>query len=163
MCFRVNWYVTRGPRLPEPLVGHCMAEYTPNEFIIAGGFSSKTQDYIDMIYIHNVLTETWTSKPWMAFKHGPRMDASCLTINWANDRKIIMAGGWNNTALFVTETYDKNKERWKTVATNLSDVTNSAALDNSLRSSAIAELNKLPLLAGGVECTGYVVVLCCRE
>ncbi len=132
-----------------------MALLNPDEVVIAGGFSTEIMDYTDNIWIYHTVEMTWRSRTWMKLKHGPRFDASCMTINWNDDLRIVMAGGWNNSALFVSEAYDEDKERWNTMSSNVSRVPIEVpSLSNSLRSSGIAQLNKIPLLIGGVECTG---------
>ncbi len=132
-----------------------MASLSANEVVIAGGFSSKTMDYTDNVWIYNTVQNSWRSKAWMKLQHGPRFDISCMSINWNDELRIVMAGGWNNSALFVSETYEKASERWNTLSSNVTDIPiNAPSLNSSLRSSGMAQLDKKPMLIGGVECTG---------
>ncbi len=65
------------------------------------------------------------------------------------------SGGWNNSGLDVTEIFDHNLENWLDIQTNLTNDIYSPALNVSLRSGVMSELNGQPVLVGGVECTGY--------
>ena len=60
----VKWSIKRGVKMPEPLAGHCMAEISPTKFIVAGGFSSKLDDYISTLYIFDQDAGTWMTRPW---------------------------------------------------------------------------------------------------
>ncbi len=141
-----------GLTMPERLHGHCMAVVSPHEILIAGGFSTTTNDYSDKTFVYNTLTKSWKTRGWMAMKHGPKTNAACSAITWGNEHRVLMVGGWNNHGLDSTELFDANKEHWKVISANLS----SPALDHNLKSAVVVELNKKPLALGGVKCTGYV-------
>ncbi len=152
-----------GPTMPERLHGHCMAVVSPNAILIAGGFTTTTNDYSDKTYIYNTLTKTWKTRGWMAMKHGPKTNAACSAITWGNERRVLMVGGWNNHGLDSTEMFDANKEHWKVISANLSSLDYIPALDHNLKSAVVVELNKKPLALGGVKCTGYVQNVFCNR
>ena len=49
---------------------------------------------------------------------GPRFDASCLSILVGSESRIVMAGGWNNTGMVVSEYYDEKSQIWKIMGKN---------------------------------------------
>ena len=132
-----------------------MATLNSREFIVAGGFSSVTKDFVDTVNIFNTNEEAWIAKPWMKLRNGPRMDASCTAITWRMERTIVISGGYNNSALDITEMLDTETERWMTVEANQTDEVYTPALSVSLKTSVMSELSGSPVLVGGVQCTGY--------
>ncbi len=131
-----------------------MAQLNSVEFLVAGGFSGKTYDYTDRVHIYNTNSNSWSEKSWMKLKFGPRMDASCSMVNWNLERRVLLVGGWNSSGMHVTEILDPVSERWQSVETNITNDIHSPALDHSSRSAILGELNKKPILAGGVQCLG---------
>ena len=55
------------------------------------GFSTETFDYREKAIILNTATNKWYPKQWAALKNGPRFDLSCASVNW-NDEKYIIIG-----------------------------------------------------------------------
>ncbi len=150
--------MSSGPKMPLALMGHCAAEASPTEIVIAGGFSPDDADYISTAYIYNIKTEEWTTKSWMKLERGPVMDMACSTVNWFGKRTVMLAGGWNNIAVKSTEIFDLDKLSWSAI-----EVVNSIDTDImddplpiTLRSSVMAELNRVPVLSGGVSCSRFV-------
>jgi hypothetical protein len=132
-------------------MGHCVAAPDPWKIVVAGGYSSIEHDYVQEAQVYNTRTKEWYTKPWTKLSYGPNLDSSCITMNWNGNRHIILAGGWNNSATFTTELFDLTTLKWKAI-TNYTNM--GLPLPYSLRSSAMAELNKEPVLAGGVTCHG---------
>ena len=56
------WKIKRGLKMPQSLAGHCMAEITPTKFVVAGGFSSKFDDYIPTLYVYDQDLIEWTTR-----------------------------------------------------------------------------------------------------
>ena len=148
------WTVTLGPSLPLALIGHCIANLNDHEILIAGGFSPRLDDYSEDTYIYDTLTQEWRSDPWMKLKHGPRIDAACDYINWYNETRLIMVGGWNNTALRSTEIYDRTSDQWDIMERDGTNVKYFPPLEHGIRSTALLQLNGLTVVAGGVKCYG---------
>ena len=97
---------------------------------------------------------------------GPRFDHTCMVVRTNNEKFILSAGGWNNSAMHETEIFSVKNERWMPVKFT-SGVTAddppkniyANSLLKGLRSSKMASIKNIPLLAGGVECDGYVQFL----
>jgi len=140
--------------MPVALIGHCIAQITNKELVVAGGFSSDTNDYNDVTYIYNLVEMTWKTKNWMSLRFGPRMDSNCLAMQLNNEKKIILVGGWNNSAIPETEMFDRRSEKWIGMKKNISDTEQQPSMSQSIRSSALAFLNQKLILAGGVKCSG---------
>jgi hypothetical protein len=140
--------------MKQPLMGHCVAAPDPWKIVVAGGFSSIEHDYVKEAHVYDTRTKEWYTKPWTKLTYGPSMDSSCITMSWNGKRHIILAGGWNNSALYTTELFDLTTLKWKGITKQLSDSQFILPLPFSLRSSVIGELNKTPILAGGVKCQG---------
>jgi hypothetical protein len=148
------WGRNSGVAMPTTLTGACVAVFSSNELLLVGGFSSVTNDYTDIAYILNIKTNKWSRKPWMALKEGPRIDASCGTINWNSNKHVIVAGGWNNSATMSSELFFEADLKFQTILKYESEEIMNQPLPIKLRSSQLSELNKTPILAGGVICTG---------
>ncbi len=148
------WTVSKGPDMPMRLTGHCIAAFNDHKIVIAGGFSSKTLDFIDDSWIYNTWTSEWYTQPWMKLKHGPRMDAACNAVSWMNETRVLMVGGWNNTGLKTTEMFDSSNWKWAQMASDESSKWFSPPLLEARRSNVLFELNNEPLLAGGIICAG---------
>ena len=153
MNFRVKWTVKKSVKLPLPLAGHCMAEISSNEMIIAGGFSPSTNDYIADAYILNTDDLTWFTRPWMSHHFGPRMDGACISMLWNNQRVVLTAGGWNNSALHTSEMYLKDQQNWIQIGRNTSNEF-IMPIEEGVRSTVMVELNKKAFMVGGVICEG---------
>ena len=48
----------------------------------------------------------------MSFTYGPRYDHGCMAILKDNEKYILTVGGWNNSAMAVSELYSVKDERW---------------------------------------------------
>lgn len=148
-----KWKLKSGPKLTRALVGHCMAPLTGNEFIIAGGYSPDEDDYSKIAEIYNLVTKSWTSKVWMKLPNGPRFDSSCLNILIGDESRVVMAGGWNNTGMVISEYFENINQVWVEMGTNDTGVVKDA-LQSSIRSSTMVDLDGITYLAGGVTCSG---------
>ena len=119
-----------------------------------GGFSEKTQDYNDIGYILPIHESTWQKRTWAHLKHhGSRMDMSCAQINWNQDLSVIVAGGWNNSAMRTTDFLSPSKMKTLQIKT-YSGSESVPPLSEAIRSSAMAEFGGQPMLIGGVICQG---------
>ena len=134
-----------GPKLPEGILGACAAPLNSGQIILMGGYSEKTNDYTDNAYILTISTYKWETKNWAKLKNGPRLDLSCASVNWNQERYVLLAGGWNNSATNTSELVSNGNERIESITENM---------PFKLRSAAMGELNSQPILAGGVICTG---------
>ena len=110
-----------------------------------------TADYIENAYILDIRTETWTTREWNVLYYGPIMDSSCFTSYWKGQHRVIMVGGWNNAVVPFTEIFEAKSYKWKKLTGTDPSKT---SLPYGLRSSVMAELNQIPILAGGVKCHG---------
>ena len=150
--------------MPEPLAGHCMAEISATKFAIAGGFSNSIDDYISTLYIFDQDTSEWTTRPWMAMSYGPRFDHSCMILRSNDEKYILSAGGWNNSAMPETELFQVSEDRWKPVKRKIgvdADGNNKyePSFSKGVRSNKLAIINHKPFMAGGIECDGYVYLI----
>ena len=133
-----RWKVRSGTKLPRPLIGHCFAHLNSNEVIIAGGYSPEEDSYSKKVDILNMKTNKWTTKTWMLLNNGgPRFDASCLNILVGSKSRIVMAGGWNNTGMVVTEYFDELSQSWNMMGKNVGELQN-----NSIKESKIIHYYK---------------------
>ena len=130
-----------------------MAEISRNEILIAGGFSPDTNDYVSDTWILNTEDGTWTTRPWMALHFGPRIDAACVSMLWNNQRIVLSAGGWNNSALHTSEMYFKGSQNWIQIGRNISNEF-VQPIEEGMRSTVMVELNKKAYTVGGVICEG---------
>ena len=96
---------------------------------------------------------------------GPRFDHTCMVVRTNNEKFILSAGGWNNSAMHETEIFSVKNERWMPVkftsGVTADDPPKNIYADSlvkGLRSSKMASIKNIPLLAGGVECDGYVCI-----
>ena len=158
----VRWSLKKGKKMPEPLAGHCMAEISATKFAIAGGFSNSIDDYISTLYIFDQDTSEWTTRPWMAMSYGPRFDHSCMILRSNDEKYILSAGGWNNSAMPETELFQVSEDRWMPVKRKIgvdADGNNKyePSFSKGVRSNKLAIINHKPFMAGGIECDGYVV------
>ena len=48
----------------------------------------------------------------MSFTYGPRYDHGCMAILKDDEKYILTVGGWNNSAMAVSELYSVKDERW---------------------------------------------------
>ena len=110
-----------------------------------GGYSAKTNDYTDNAYILTISTNKWEEKAWAKLKNGPRLDLSCASVNWNQDKYVLLAGGWNNSATNTSELVSNGNERFESITEKM---------PFKMRSTVMGELNSQPILAGGVICTG---------
>ena len=110
-----------------------------------GGYSALTNDYTDNAYILTTSTKKWETKTWAKLKNGPRLDLSCASVNWNQEKYILMAGGWNNSATNTSELVSSGNERIESIM---------ESIPFKMRSTVMGELNSQPILAGGVICTG---------
>ena len=136
-----------GPKLPdkEGLLGACAAPLNSKQIILMGGYSALTNDYTDNAYILTTSTKKWETKTWAKLKNGPRLDLSCASVNWNQEKYILMAGGWNNSATNTSELVSSGNERIESIM---------ESIPFKMRSTVMGELNSQPILAGGVICTG---------
>lgn len=138
--------------MPSGLLGSCAAPLNKDEILVMGGFSTLINDYIDIAYILSTSTYQWSSKSWARLRNGPRLDASCASVNWYDARYLLVAGGWNNYATNTTEMMLDGRFQSITQRSITGEV--SQPLPLKLRSSVLTELNDMPFLIGGVICTG---------
>ena len=114
-----EWHIRPGPKMPRSLIGHCFAPLNGNEVLVAGGYSPEEDDYTQKVDIYNLKTGKWYTKPWIPLiQNGPRIDSSCINFLIGSERRIVMAGGWNNTAMDVTEYLDPDLKIWVTMGRN---------------------------------------------
>ena len=139
--------------MPIALMGHCAAQASPSKIVIAGGFDPKQADYNAVAYVYDLKDEEWTTKSWTKLTHGALYDMSCATAHWFGKKRVIAAGGWNNQGMKSSELFDLNKLSWSAIQ-NFENDSFHQPLPFTLRSSVMAELNKNPVLAGGVTCYG---------
>ena len=139
--------------MQKPLIGHCLAPINNNEVIIAGGFSPKDDyDYNVNVVTYNLVTQEWYSQPWMDLKtSGPRMDSSCLGINYGPEKLIFMVGGWNNTFMKTTEYYRVDDESWYQLFVGNANL-EQPALPHKIRSSGMVDVSGKVYSLGGVKC-----------
>ena len=143
--FSGEWKVFTGPKLLEGLLGACAAPLNSRQIILMGGYSALTNDYTDNAYILTTSTKEWEKKNWAKLKNGPRLDLSCASVNWNQEKYVLTAGGWNNSATNTSELVSNGNERIESITKNM---------PFKMRSAAMGELNSQPILAGGVICTG---------
>lgn len=135
------------------MMGHCVAQADPWNFVVVGGFSTTTNDYLQEAFVYNLKTKVWISKPWAKLRYGPIMDSTCSMINWNGKKSVLLAGGWNNSAVVVSELFDLDALRFTEVRKTLDEPESFAMpLPFPVRSSVIGELDKRPIMAGGVTC-----------
>ena len=136
-----------GPKLPdkEGLLGACAAPLNSKQIILMGGYSALTNDYTDNAYILTTSTKQWEKKTWAKLKNGPRLDLSCASVNWNQEKHVLLAGGWNNSATNTSELVSNGNERFESITEKM---------PFKMRSTVMGELNSQPILAGGVICTG---------
>ena len=136
-----------GPKLPdkEGLLGACAAPLNSKQIILMGGYSALTNDYTDNAYILTTSTKKWETKTWAKLKNGPRLDLSCASVNWNQDKYVLLAGGWNNSATNTSELVSSGNERIESIM---------ESIPFKMRSTVMGELNSQPILVGGVICTG---------
>ena len=116
-----EWTIRNGPKMPRALIGHCFAVMSENELVIAGGYSPIEDDYSQNVDIYDMGRGKWYTKPWIPMiKNGPRIDSSCINFLFGTERRVVIAGGWNNTAMEVTEYLDPNLQMWVTMGRNYS-------------------------------------------
>ena len=48
----------------------------------------------------------------MSLTYGPRYDHGCMAILKDDEKYILTVGGWNNSAMAVSELYSVKDERW---------------------------------------------------
>ncbi len=132
---------------------HCVARVSATQIVIAGGFSSEIADYLDTAYVLDTSDNKWTTKPWTKFHHGPRFDMACMSVNWFGKQRVVMMGGWNNTAMKSAEIFNLDQMTWDPMQVPLLDGTLQDPMPYSLRGARMAELAKVPVVAGGVTCT----------
>lgn len=130
--------VTDGPAMLEPLMSHCAAWVTPSQVLVLGGFSSAINDYTPVAAIYDFSLEQWIKKPWM--NPGPRIDAACLNVGIGGQRRILLAGGWNNEALKDTAVFSKETLQWTFYN---GSVPSTNPLLSPLRSSFMIERNQV--------------------
>jgi hypothetical protein len=139
--------VSPGPDMLEPLMSHSAAWITPTQVLVLGGFSSALNDYTPVANVYDFAAQQWIKKSWIS--PGPRIDASCLNVDVGGQRRVLLAGGWNNGALTDTGLFSKDDFHWTFYnGTNV----NSNPLPFPLRSSVMIERNQVPYLLGGVIC-----------
>ncbi len=145
-----RWKVYHGPKMPMGLIGACAAPLNSQEVIVAGGFSTKLDDYTDSILVLSLDNNEWTTKTSLRLKSGPRIDPGCASVNLVSGKKVLVAGGWNNFASKTTEV-SHDGGYFEPVTHGLNKA---KPLPEGLRSSPLADLNDTPFLVGGVICTG---------
>lgn len=135
------------------LAGACAAALSQEEILVLGGYSSD--DFNALGYILNVHSSEWQKRSWAWLKQtGPAMDLSCASVFWKHvSPSILVAGGWNNSALMTTELFVSQEERVLSVAQHSLTQTK-PSLPIRLRSAVMTDLNQRPLLVGGVICEG---------
>jgi len=140
--------VRPGPNMPEPLMNHCAAWVSATQVVVLGGFSSVLNDYTPSASVYDFSTQQWIQKSWM--NPEARIDGSCLNVFIGGQRRVLLAGGWNNEALSDTAVFSGIDFHWS----YLSGSGNSSnPLPYPLRSSVMIERNQVPYLIGGVTCT----------
>ena len=149
-----KWKVSRGPNLPHGITGGCAAPLNSREIILLGGFSTDIFDYNDKALILNTDTNKWYPKQWAVLKNGPRFDLSCASVNWKDEKYVIIAGGWNNSATTTSELIRSKTSQIMKISEMVGE-SEVQALNVKIRSSTMAELNQIPTMAGGVICTEY--------
>jgi len=135
---------TAGPNMQEPLMSHCAALVSSNQVIVIGGFSSSLNDYSPVVRVYDFNTQTWFKR-----RAGPRIDSSCLNVDINGQRRVLLAGGWNNNILADTAVFSDTDYQW--LALNRTDLS-PTLLPFPLRSSVMIERNQKPYLLGGVTC-----------
>ena len=138
--------------MPRALTGHCMYSLQ-NQVVIAGGYSPDTDDYTEKVDIYDMLEETWYTKSWSSLQNGPRIDSVCTSARFGDNVFNIMAGGWNNAALKVSEYFDTDALKWKDLGNNQTG-NFIPSLNRGMRSSFGVVLNDVPYIVGGVKCIG---------
>ena len=140
--------VRPGPNMPEPLMSHCAAWVSATQVVVLGGFSSVLSDYTPSAAVYDFSTQEWIQKFWMS--PGARIDGSCLNVFMSGQRRVLLAGGWNNDALADTAIFSGIDYHW-----NFFNGTGNSSnpLPYPLRSSVMIERNQVPYLLGGVTCT----------
>ena len=107
----------------------------------------------------------------MSFTYGPRYDHGCMAILKDDEKYILTVGGWNNSAMAVSELYSVKDERWSPIKYNTSNVNSDGdpiykeAINKGFRSPRITAINDKPFIAGGVECEGYnfIFLIICSQ
>ena len=124
-----------------------MCTGSPNRWtvIVSGGFLPSIDDYSDKAHIFDIQTQEWFTKPWTKLHYGPTMDAICNIIHLNGDKVLLEAGGYNGSAIASTQMFDMKTKRFDELG---------YILPYGLRSGVLAELGKVPILAGGIKCTG---------
>ena len=148
-----KWRVKNGPKMPRALTGHCMYSLNLNEIVVAGGYSPDTDDYTDTVDIYDMTEKKWYTKSWSPLQNGPRIDSVCTVARFGDDLYNIIAGGWNNAAMKVSEYFDTDALKWKDLGNNQTG-NFIPSLIRGMRSSYGVVLNDIPYLVGGVKCTG---------
>jgi hypothetical protein len=139
--------VRPGPDMPEPLMSHCAAWVSATQAVVIGGFSSVLNDYSPAASVYDFSTQQWTKKSWMS--PGARIDGSCLNVFMSGQRRVLLAGGWNNEALSDTAIFSGATFHW-TYLTGFGNQSN--PLPYPMRSSVMIERNEVPYLIGGITC-----------
>ena len=139
-----------GPSLPEGLLGGCAASLNAREIIVMGGYSPISDDFRREALVLDTLTEKWVQKIWATLENGPRLDLSCASVFWQGEQRVLVAGGWNNSATTSTEVIDQG--RFQVVTKKLGDNVYQP-LPKQIRSATMVDLGR-PIMAGGVICTG---------
>ena len=97
----------------------------------------------------------------MSLTYGPRYDHGCMAILKDDEKYILSVGGWNNSAMPVSELYSVKDERWSPIKFNTSNFNSDGepiykeALNKGFRSPRVTTVKDIPFIAGGVECEGY--------
>lgn len=124
--------------MPIALTGHCASNLNSLEIVIVGGFSPVINDYNNIAYIYNYQTAEWHQLKGSESK----MDLSCDSFFWHDQNHVLMSGGWRNGEKVRSEVISENKLHHMDRQTH----------EYIIRSAKMAELNKHPLLIGGVVC-----------
>ena len=77
-----------------------------------------------------------------------KMDIGCCNLQWSEENFVLSAGGWNNGAEKDTEIISGSKYRIE------------IGSDRELppvRSSVMVELERNPMMIGGIECSKLVI------
>ena len=141
-----TWRVFKGPDLPKPLFGHCVAVLANGNVLLSGGFDGT--DHSDITQEFEWIDSTtgkWSTKPWSPMEM-KRYDHAC----YLNGNSVHVTGGWNAdiSEKLNTTRYDSISRKWNgTYAVDM-DI----ELPDILRSAMVGVSEGNLALIGGVSC-----------